>query len=172
MNSPGIEPGSPVCRTGIVPLDHKPIESGESGSNRRSPASKAGGLPLSYPLSGPRGICTLISGVRGRRPPLGPAAQQVIPDGLEPSLPGCGPGVLAAGPRDPRSSRGGNRTHKHPPGSRPGRFADLPTRPSVAEAGFEPAWERLMRPCWIPNSSPLRSDQGESRTPTPFGSTF
>ena len=27
--------------------------------------------------------------------------------------------------------------------------------------------ERLMRPCWKPDSSPLRSDQGESRTPTP-----
>jgi hypothetical protein len=26
---------------------------------------------------------------------------------------------------------------------------------------------RLMRPCWKPDSSPLRSDQGESRTPTP-----
>src|ERR1043165_144561 len=24
-----------------------------------------------------------------------------------------------------------------------------------------------MRPCWKPDSSPLRSDQGESRTPTP-----
>lgn len=105
--------------------------------------------------------------MRSRRPPLGPAAQQVIPDGLEPSLPGCGPGVFAAGPRDRCSSRGGNRTHKLSPGSRPGRFADLRTRPSVAEAGFEPAWERLMRPCWQPNSSPLRSDQGESRTPTP-----
>src|SRR6266849_3714110 len=34
----------------------------------------------------------------------------VIPDGLEPSLPGCGPGVFAAGPRDQKSSRGGNRT--------------------------------------------------------------
>src|SRR5450432_2754268 len=28
--------------------------------------------------------------------------------------------------------------------------------------------ERLMRPCWKPDSSPLRSDQGESRTPTPL----
>ena len=26
--------------------------------------------------------------------------ERVIPDGLEPSLPGCGPGVVAAGPRD------------------------------------------------------------------------
>src|SRR6266849_241805 len=78
-------------------------------------------------MSGPRGTCTLISGVRSRRLPVGPAAQflqrfardlnpaflltkeechpntcrpQVIPDGLEPSLPGCGPGVFAAGPRD------------------------------------------------------------------------
>ena len=25
-----------------------------------------------------------------------------------------------------------------------------------------------MRPCWKPDSSPLRSDQGESRTPTPI----
>src|SRR5260221_5694400 len=25
-----------------------------------------------------------------------------------------------------------------------------------------------MRPCWKPDSSPLRSDQGESRTPMPF----
>ena len=55
----------------------------------------------SYPLSGPRGSRTLISGVRGRRRPVGPAALfPVIPDGLEPSLPGCGPGVFAAGPRD------------------------------------------------------------------------
>src|SRR5712692_7131809 len=28
--------------------------------------------------------------------------------------------------------------------------------------------ERLMRPCWKPDSSPLRSDQGESRTPMPL----
>ncbi len=72
--------------------------------------------------SGPRGSRTLISGVRSRRRPVGPAARTVIPDGLEPSLPGCGPGVFAAGPRDQCSSRGGNRTHRQSPGSRPGRF--------------------------------------------------
>src|SRR5262249_38718847 len=53
----------------------------------------------------------------------------VIPDGLEPSLPGCGPGVFAAGPRDHFSSRGRIRTDKLSPGSRPGRFTDLRTRP-------------------------------------------
>jgi hypothetical protein len=52
----------------------------------------------------------------------------VIPDGLEPSLPRCRPGVVAAGPRDQISSRGGNRTHNQSPGSRPGRFAGLRTR--------------------------------------------
>lgn len=89
--------------------------------------------------SGPRGSRTLISGLRSRRRPVGPAAQSMIPDGLEPSLPGCRPGVVAAGPRDHRSCGGRIRT----------------------------GVERLMRPCWKPSSSPLRSDQGESRTPTP-----
>ena len=138
--------------------------SGEWGSNPRSPASKAGGLPLSYPLSGPRGICTLISGVRGRRPPVGPAAQGVIPDGLEPSLPGCGPGVFAAGPRDHVSSRGRSRTDNHSPGSRPGRFACLRTRPQLPDPGLAPdrgVYEALLSTC--PSGE---SDQGESRTPT------
>src|SRR5579863_8592472 len=38
---------------------------------------------------------------------------QMIPDGLEPSLPGCRPGVFAAGPRDRvvlKSGPTGNRT--------------------------------------------------------------
>jgi hypothetical protein len=65
------------------------------------------------------------------------------------------------------SSRGGNRTHKLSPGSRPGRFADLRTRPSSCGGRIRTGVERLMRPCWKPDSSPLRSDQGESRTPTP-----
>ena len=92
----------------------------------------------------------------------------MIPDGLEPSLPGCGPGVFAAGPRGHCSSRGGNRTHKQSPGSRPGRFACLRTRPLISCGGrIRTGVERLMRPCWKPDSSPLRSDQGESRTPTP-----
>ena len=173
-----------------------PLKSGEWGSNPRSPASKAGGLPLSYPLSGPRGTCTLISGVRSRRRPVGPAARcqesgvrnqgsetdtfwfltpdscfltpGMIPDGLEPSLPGCGPGVFAAGPRDQDSSRGRNRTDKLSPGSRPGRFTDLRTRPIQLRRPDSnrrgTAYETVLEP----DSSPLRSDQGESRTPMPL----
>ena len=52
VDPPGVEPGFPVCRAGVVPLDHEPV-----------------------PFSGPRGSRTLISGVRGRRRPVGPAAQ-------------------------------------------------------------------------------------------------
>jgi hypothetical protein len=37
---------------------------------------------------------------------------RVVPDGLEPSLPGCRPGVVAAGPRDCRGGSRGTRTHK------------------------------------------------------------
>jgi hypothetical protein len=92
----------------------------------------------------------------------------MIPDGLEPSLPGCGPGVFASGPRDhrsdqgesrtpmpvkarrserrvsansttwPISSTGGNRTHRHSPRFELGRFAGLRTVP-VPGAGVEPA---------------------------------
>ena len=146
-------------------MGHEPVQSGEWESNPRSPASKAGGSPLSYPLfSGSRGTCTLISGVRGRRRPLGPAAQ-VIPDGLEPSLPGCGPGVFAAGPRDLREGRvSGARNEKIRPCSLVPRLS-----PSPLNCGgrIRTGVERLMRPCWQPSSSPLRSDQGESRTPTP-----
>src|SRR6185295_6799371 len=50
VDPPGIEPGFPACRAGVVPLDHEPMQSGEWGSNPRFPAPKAGGLPLSYPL--------------------------------------------------------------------------------------------------------------------------
>jgi hypothetical protein len=71
------------------------------------------------------------------------SSPSVIPDGLEPSLPGCGPGVFAAGPRDHGSSRGGSRTHKIT-GSRPGRFASLRTRPqAVAGLGVAPSTPEL-----------------------------
>ena len=92
-------------------------------------------------VSGPRGSRTLISGVRSRRRPVGPAAQSVIPDGLEPSLPRCGPGVFAAGPRDQDHFRLQNSDC---------RLKDL----SNLQTEF----------C---NLKSIRSDQGESRTPTP-----
>jgi hypothetical protein len=130
----GVEPALPARQAGVVPLDHRPMQSREWGSNPRSPAPKAGGLPLSYPLH---------EGTAGESHRLATAAsscwtsspKQVRP-GVEPGLPRL-PGWRAA--------------------------TTLPDRP-VAEAGFEPAWERLMRPCWEPGSSPLRSTPGRTRT--------
>ena len=58
------------------------------------------------------------------------------------------------------SSRGGNRTHKLSPSSRPGRFACLRTRPSNCGGRIRTGALRRMRPCWKPDSSPLRSVQG------------
>jgi len=76
-----------------------------------------GGLPVAY-----RAICLLCPKQESNLQTLGfkPSRSadwriraQVVPDGLEPPLPGCRPGVVAAGPRDylfPSGSRG-TRTH-------------------------------------------------------------
>src|SRR5262249_10240538 len=65
---------------------------------------------------------------------------KVIPDGVEPPPPGCGPGVLAAEPRDRRSdgpSAGGRRQSARVPGLSLLPTADIPSC-SVAEVGVEP----------------------------------
>ncbi len=54
---------------------------------------------------------------------------------------------------------------KHPAG-RSGKWCLTPFARSCG-GRIRTGVERLMRPCWKPDSSPLRSDQGESRTPTP-----
>ena len=142
---PGFEPGTPRSKRGMMVHFTVGASSGRQGSrtlisvseNRLSRAARptvSGYLP-----SVDREGVAPSSRVQDRRRPVGPAAQSVIPDGLEPSLPGCRPGVVAAGPRDHRSSRGGNRTHKL---SQALDLAALPTcvlGRQVAEAGFEPA---------------------------------
>src|SRR5215813_9228933 len=95
-------------------------QSGEWGSNPRSPAPKAGGLPLSYPLH---------EWTAGESHPdfrLATAASSCWTSSPKEVRPGIEPGL----PRLP-----GRRA-----------AATLPDLP-VAEAGFEPAWERLLRPC-------------------------
>jgi hypothetical protein len=166
VDPPGIEPGFPACRAGVVPLDHEPVQSGEWGSNHVLLLPRQADYRFPTPCKWT--ARELHPHFRRAEPaPSCWTSSPVIPDGLEPSLPGCGPGVVAAGPRDHCSSRGGNRTHNRSPGSRPGRFAGLRTRPSSCGGRIRTGVERLMRPCWKPDSSPLRSDQGESRTPTP-----
>jgi hypothetical protein len=74
----------------------------------------------------------------------------VVPDGLEPPLPGCEPGVVAAGPRDCCSER--KPWDSNPQRSDRTCFRDrLLIRPDdfrfqVAGAGIEPTPERSERP--------------------------
>ena len=57
VDPPGIEPGSSVCRTDVLPLDDEPMNQSHHTSS---------GLPENR---------TPISGLRSRRRPVGPAAQ-------------------------------------------------------------------------------------------------
>ena len=52
VDPPGIEPGFPVCRTGVFPLDHEPVM-----------------------ISGPPGSRTPITWVQAKRPPIERAAR-------------------------------------------------------------------------------------------------
>ena len=72
VDPPGIEPGLPVCRTGVFPLDHEPIC-----------------------FSGPPGGRTPITWVQAKRPPVERAAHlSEVRPGLEPGLPPYHGGVL------------------------------------------------------------------------------
>ena len=62
-------------------------------------------------------------------------------------------------------SRGGNRTHKLSPGSRPGRFTCLRTRPSNCGGRIRTGVVRHMRPCWKP--SPVHSAVTKGRVELP-----
>src|SRR5437016_4899753 len=98
LDPPGIEPGFPACRTGVVPSGMSPQVRG------------VGTLPTVSGFQGWRITAFLPpewtardSHPHFRRAEPAPfywTSSPVIPDGLEPSLPGCGPGVFAAGPRD------------------------------------------------------------------------
>jgi hypothetical protein len=134
----GVEPALPARQAGVVPLDHRPMQPVRGGgSNPRSPAPRAGGLPLSYPLhEWTAGESHPDFRLATTASSCWTSSPKEVRPGVEPRLPRL-PGRRAA--------------------------ATLPDL-RVAEAGFEPAWERLMRPCWEPGSSPLRSTPGRTRT--------
>ena len=111
-----------------------------------------GGLPVAY-----RAVCAPSRSRTCNRSGLSRAALsvgvsgQVVPDGIEPPLPGCRPGVVAAGPRDYlfHSGSRGTRTHNgvtapvFETGSSSGRMTSVL---QVAGAGIEPTPERSERP--------------------------
>jgi hypothetical protein len=127
----GFEPtASLVLSQGGLPVPTEPCAQTRSRTSNRAGLSRAA-LPV---------------GVSGR-------CVSVVPDGLEPPLPGCRPGVVAAGPRDYvfvlRSGSRGTRTHNgvtapvFETGSSSGRMTSVY---QVAGAGIEPTPERSERP--------------------------
>jgi hypothetical protein len=106
-----------------------------------------GGLPVAYRamcLQCPEQESNLQSlGFKPSRSADWRIRARVVPDGLEPPLPGCRPGVVAAGPRDYESVSGsrGTRTHNgvtapvFETGSSSGRMTSVY---QVAGAGIEP----------------------------------
>ena len=133
----GLAPSFPACGAGVVLLDQQPATAIANCKMQISNFQFA--------------ICNCCA---------------MIPDGLEPSLPGCGPGVVAAGPRDRIVAEVGiEPTNSH-------QALDLAALP-ICVLGRQlrkpdsnrrqTAYETVLET----NSSPLRSDQGESRTPMP-----
>ena len=90
VDPPGIEPGFPACRAGVVPLDHEPT-SGASGNRTPIAWVQTKRLPV-----GPTPRCFLRevrpeievrpSSLPRTRAAETPTDRRVIPDGVEPSL--------------------------------------------------------------------------------------
>ena len=138
VDLPRIELGSPACRAGVVPLDHRPVRqwtAGESNPNLRR------AIPASS---------------RWTSSPFYPEVRPGLEPGLPPYQRGVPPQHLQTDRAERRTSAGDNRLgapaclYRRPrtlrptvaevgieptvvsPGSRPGRFACLRTRPSIS----------------------------------------
>jgi hypothetical protein len=155
VDPPGIEPGSSVRRTDVLPLDDRPIFRVETVGIEPTTNCLQGSLaapwymrphssdqrsarelnPDFFPTTeacGPNTCRPSGRNVLSRRLP-----NRVIPDGLEPSSPGCEPAASTL-EHGTNSSRGGTRTHRR-------QALDLTAVPicvlgrrTVAEVGFEP----------------------------------
>ena len=79
VDRPGIEPGSPVRRTGVVPLDHQPVVSSGPDGSRTQPAPTLQGSVASWEHASPSS-----SEVRpGVEPGLPPYRGGVLPKHLQ-----------------------------------------------------------------------------------------
>ena len=92
VESAGIEPASPRCERGVLPLNDDPM--GPSGIEPESAAYKAAALPLSYEPVRTAGIEPAVFGMSGRRSTADLRAHEVDRRGLEPRFPRCHRGVL------------------------------------------------------------------------------
>ena len=149
MDPPGIEPGSPACRAGVVPLDHEPVRLSGPDGNRTQRTDLA---KVSRLLGTCQPICREVRpgiepGLRpyhGRVRPqhLQTIRYQVIADGVEPSLSWMSARCLNRWTTR-SSDQGGSRTHKY-------EALDLAAFPICVPShggfGGRPRRSRLMRP--------------------------
>src|SRR5207248_3660077 len=71
VDPPGIEPGSPACRAGVVPLDYEPDDNGPPGIRTPIPASRRRCRPVgpAARISGDGGDRTLTACLQGKLAP-------------------------------------------------------------------------------------------------------
>ena len=123
VDPPGIEPGFPVCRTGVFPLDHGPVF-----------------------FSGPPGSRTPITWVQTKRPPIGRAAHLFERSVRESNpVPLLTTEVCCRNTYRPSSDPGWNRTITLLGVIQASSPLDHGIM-SVTEAGVEPAKSRGSRP--------------------------
>src|SRR3954454_1438323 len=82
VDPPGIEPGSPACRAGVVPLDHEPIHFSGPDGNRTQRTDFA---KVSRPQGTCQPICIVIAFVL-RSVATGDRARLKVRPGIEPGL--------------------------------------------------------------------------------------
>ena len=197
MDPPGIEPGFPACRAGVVPLDHQPVFVQWTGWESNPPHRPCKGqspprehaspqIQRSVRESNPVFLLTEEVCCRNTYRP----SSTVIPDWNRTST--FLVVTQASSPLDHgicSSDRGGSRTHRHEaldlaamPICVPGRkwrvreshpaVQAYETRlslrpPAVAGPGIEPGAPALWEPVGHLPRLQCVSDHGESRTPMP-----
>src|SRR5579885_2063565 len=83
----GVEPRSPGCRPGVLPLDQPPFHPPRFQRSARESNS----VHL---------LTTEAYRRRTRGPPCAPPLTRIVPEGVEPPSPLCKRGIVAVGPRD------------------------------------------------------------------------
>jgi hypothetical protein len=134
----GVEPALPARQAGVVPLDHRPMQ----------------------PVRGV-GVEPTLSGSQGRRITAFLPPARVDRRGIAPRFPPCDGGVFLLDEQPHRGPAGGRTRSSALTRAACGRNT---SRPSSCGGRIRTGVGRLMRPCWQPGSSPLRSTPGRTRT--------
>jgi hypothetical protein len=163
VDPPGVEPESPPCHSGVVPLDYEPVlrrqwTAGELNPDllvatqmscrwTSSPVFERSVRELNPIFRLTKAVCSrntyrpLKTTAVSLHPRYRSAASLASTDGVEPSSPACRAGVVPLDHGIAMTEVGVEPTKS--PGSRPGRFASLRTQSQVAGPGVAPVRRSL-----------------------------